>query len=198
MTAAAEARPKAVIVFPQAPLDLVEQGIPGGRAWWPVDIDRLVNRRTPELLEQFKKACPAGLPEARNALLALLAEAGKEFGLAADRFILGGFSQGSMLATDVALRLKKMPAGLIVLSGALTNEEEWRRLAGERGPLSVLQTHGRRDAILPFAMGTALRDLFAEAGAELDFLAFNGDHEIPLEALHRMAHFVRGVARAGG
>src|SRR6478752_1983208 len=66
---------KTVFIFPAAPLDLAGQGIPGGRAWWPIDLDRLINRRTPELLAQFRRACPAGLPEARDRLVALLGEA---------------------------------------------------------------------------------------------------------------------------
>ena len=121
----------------------------------------------------------------------MLAEAGQYFGLTADRFVLGGFSQGAMLATDVALWLKKAPAGLCVLSGALINESEWRRLALERGSLAVLQSHGKNDSILPFPMGTAPCDLLLDGGAEVDFLAFSGDHEIPLEVLHRLTHFVR-------
>jgi len=182
---------KTAFIVPAAPLDLAEQGIPGGRAWWPVDLDRLINRRTPELLAQFRRTCPAGLPEARDRVLALLGEAGKHFGLTADRFVLGGFSQGAMLATDVALRLKKMPAGLCILSGALVNEKEWQPLAAERGPLKVLQSHGRQDSILPFALGQALHEMLSAAGAAVDFLPFSGDHEIPLEVLHRLAHFVR-------
>jgi len=184
---------KMVFIFPAAPLDLAEQGIPGGRAWWPVDLDRLINRRTPELLAQFRRACPDGLVESREQLLVLLSEAGKHFGLTADRFVLGGFSQGAMLATDVALRLKKVPAGLCVLSGALVNEEQWRPLAAERGPLKVLHSHGRYDSILPFMLGEALRDMLSSAGADIDFLPFSGDHEIPLEVLHRLAHFVREI-----
>src|SRR5262245_14861854 len=181
---------KPVFIFPGAPLDLAERGMPGGRAWWPVDLDRLINRRTPELLDQFRRGCPDGLIPARERLLALLEEAGQHFGLTADRFLLGGFSQGAMLTTDVALRLKKRPAGLCILSGALTNEPEWRRLANERGPLAVMQSHGRHDSILPFPMAASLRDLLLDAGADLDFLAFDGDHEIPLEVLHRLAHFI--------
>lgn len=192
-TAAADAG-KAVLIFPTAPLDLAGQGMPGGRAWWPVDLDRLINRRTPELLAQFRRACPDGLCESRDHLVRLLAEAGKHFDLAADRFVLGGFSQGAMLATDVALRLKKTLAGLCILSGALINETEWRQLAQDRGPLRVLQSHGRSDSILPFPLATALRDLLLGANADVDFLPFNGDHEIPLEVLHRLTHFIRGVS----
>ncbi len=185
---------KMALIFPAAPLDLSEEGLPGGRAWWPVDLDRLINRRTPELLAQFRQVCPEGLIESRERLVELLGEAGKRFDLAADRFVLGGFSQGAMLATDVALRLKKKPAGLCVLSGALINETEWRRLASERGKLAVLQSHGENDSILPFSLGDALREMLVEGGADVHFLLFAGDHEIPLEILHRMVHFVRGLA----
>src|SRR5205823_8524787 len=96
-----------------------------------------------QLLDQFRRTCPAGLPESRDRLLALLVEAGKHFDLTADRFLLGGFSQGAMLTTDVALRLKKSPAGLAILSGALINENEWRPLVQEPGPLAILQRHGK-------------------------------------------------------
>lgn len=191
LIATAPADFKAVLIFPGAPLDLAIIGMPSGRAWWPIDLDRLINRRTPELLAQFRKACPPGLVEAREKLVALLADAGRHFGLTADRFVLGGFSQGAMLTTDVALRLKKPPAGLCILSGALINEDEWAGLARERGPLKVLQSHGEYDSILPFPAATSLRDLLVSAGADVDFYEFDGDHEIPLEVLHRLTHFLR-------
>jgi phospholipase/carboxylesterase len=190
---------KLALIFPAAPLDLGEAGLPGGRAWWPVDLDRLINRRTPELLAEFRKMCPPGLVESRERLVALLGAAGRRFHLTADRFVLGGFSQGAMLATDVALRLKKRPAGLCILSGALINEAEWRPLAAERGKLAVLQSHGRNDSILTFGQGLSLNRLLVEAGAEVELFPFAGDHEIPLAVLHRLAHFVAArVASAGG
>jgi phospholipase/carboxylesterase len=183
-----------VCIFPGAGLDLAERGMPGGRAWWHLDLDRLLNRPSPELLLQFRQACPDGLAEARASLLALLGEAGKQLGLTADRFVLGGFSQGSMLATDVALRLKKQPAGLAILSGALINEHEWRPLASERGPLNVFQSHGHHDSILPLFMATALRDLLAESGAAVDFQPFDGDHAIPEEVVGRLGAFMVSLA----
>jgi phospholipase/carboxylesterase len=181
---------KAVLIFPAAPLDLTECGLPGGRAWWHIDLDRLINRPTPELLVQFRRACPPGLKESRELLMGLIDEAGRRFGLAPERFLLGGFSQGAMLATDVALRLPAAPAGLAILSGALINEEEWRRLAMQRGPLNILQSHGRYDSILPFPMAAALYELWQEAGASVDFQPFAGDHEIPPPVVSRLAGMI--------
>jgi phospholipase/carboxylesterase len=194
LLASAELARKVVFIFPAGCLDLATSGLPGGRAWWPVDLDRLINRRTPQVLDQFRRQCPGGLPEARARLLALLTEAGQHFGLAASRFVVGGFSQGAMLATDIALRLRKPPAGLCILSGALIDEDEWRPLALERGRMPVLQTHGRYDSILPFEMATPLRDLLGEAGTGPDFIAFDGDHEIPDVALERLSSFLSQLA----
>lgn len=184
---------EAVFLFPAAPLDLTDRGLSGGRAWWSIDLDELINRRTPEVATRFRRECPPELPHARTLMMALIEEASQRYRLASDRFVLGGFSQGAMLATDVALRLPLPPAALCVLSGALINEQEWRPLATKRGPLTVLQSHGRYDSILPFPLAEELRDLFIATGANVDFHPFNGDHEIPLGVLHRVADLLNGL-----
>jgi phospholipase/carboxylesterase len=166
---------------------LTDAGIPFGCAWWQIDLDRLLNAPTPELLARFRTACPQGMAEARGMLDQLLAEAGKEFGLKPSQFILGGFSQGSMLAIDAALRMHDGPAALCILSGALINESQWRELASNRPPLTVLQSHGRQDPILKFQQATALRDLLAGAGHAVEFVPFDGYHEIPPMVIHRLA-----------
>jgi len=188
----------AVFIFPEAPMDLTDRGLPGGRAWWWVDLEELIYRCTPETAARFRRECPVGLPEARTLVTTLIEEASRRFNLATDRFVLGGFSQGAMLATDVALRLPLAPAALCVLSGALVNEQEWRPLAMKRGPLTVLQSHGRYDSILPFPLAEGLRDLLIEAGADVDFHSFNGDHEIPLGVLHRLADLLNRLAGGEG
>ena len=183
---------RVVFLYPAAPLDLTDAGIPYGRAWWPIDLDRLLNRPTPELLAKFRTANPEGLAESRTMFERLVQEAGEQFGLRPERFVLGGFSQGSMLATDLALRMKAGPAALCILSGALINEREWSDLARRRPPLAVLQSHGRQDPILMYPQATALRDLLTEAGHKVEFVPFDGYHEIPPVVIHRLAELLEG------
>jgi phospholipase/carboxylesterase len=184
-------------IYPAAPLDLAESGIPGGRAWWMIDLDRLLNRPTPELLARFRRDPPDGLAEARAKLTAMLDQAGHHFGLPLGRLVLGGFSQGSMLALDLALRLPTPPAAVCVLSGALVNENEWRELAPGRAGLAVFQSHGRQDGILLYPQATALRDLLTESGLDVEFEPFDGQHEIPPVVIHRLARFLeRELARS--
>jgi phospholipase/carboxylesterase len=184
-------------IFPAATMDLSNRGIRGGRAWWMIDLNRLLYGPPPDFLEQFRRARPEGLVEARQSLVELIEAASQHFQLPADRFVLGGFSQGSMLATDVALRLPTAPAGLAILSGALINEAEWRLLAAKRGPLTVMQSHGRHDSILPFPMALALHEMLLEAGADVDFVAFTGDHEIPHIVIERFASLLSRLLTPG-
>src|SRR5262245_9313169 len=53
-------------LIPVAPLDLSDRGMPYGRAWWHIDLDRLINQPTPELLARFRRDVPEGAPEARR------------------------------------------------------------------------------------------------------------------------------------
>jgi phospholipase/carboxylesterase len=186
---------RVVFLYPAAPLDLSDAGIPFGCAWWPIDLDRLLNSPTPELLARFRTACPDGMADARAMLQKLLSEAGEAFGLKPSQFVLGGFSQGSMLAIDAALRMKDGPAALCILSGALINEAQWRELAANRPPLTVLQSHGRQDPILKFPQATALRDVLQETGHKVEFIAFDGYHEIPPQVVHRLAELLDGVSK---
>jgi phospholipase/carboxylesterase len=179
--------PPTRFIFPEAPLDLSRFGMWGARAWWMIDmaaLQRAMERGEPRLLAHTE---PEGLPAARKALLAGLDAVLREAGLPTSRLTLGGFSQGAMLATDVALRLEEAPAQLAVLSGTLVAESQWRALAPTRRGLPTLVAHGREDAILPFAGAEALRDVLTEAGLAVTFLPFHGGHTIDRATLTALA-----------
>ena len=145
----------------------------------------------PEKMAQFRRSVPDGMSESSELVRAMLADVERKTGIPAGRTLLGGFSQGSMVATDVALRLAERPAALCIFSGSLVALEEWQSLAQNRGPLPVFQSHGYFDSILPFSGAEALRDLLTRAGLALDFLHFDGPHTIPFEALERLARLMR-------
>jgi len=69
-----------------------------------------------------------------------------------------------MLTTDVALRLKKPPAGLCICRERYFNEPEWRRLAGERGPLTVFPEPWSLRFDPAVSHGAALHEMLLDAG----------------------------------
>jgi len=173
-------------VFPGAPLTL--QGMPGARAWWdlPPELWQFGERDW----ERYADVVVEGLAPARRALLGVVQAVSASTGLPLSRLVLGGFSQGAMLATDVALRLEEPPAGLVALSGILITKSDWSARAKRRSGLPVFQSHGRYDDILPFARGEALRTLLQEAGLQVEFVPFDGPHGIFPEVLERLAAFL--------
>ncbi len=178
--------------FPAAPLSLGGFGWGDSRAWWMIDMPTVARLTAGDrdALRDFRKAPPEGLAEARAQLQELIKAVRTSTGLPMSRLVLGGFSQGAMLTTDVALRADEAPAGLVVLSGTLLVEDEWRALAKARAGLRVLQAHGRQDPLLAYFSAEWLRELFVDAGLSVDFLPFDGGHTITLEVLDRLAEFL--------
>lgn len=168
-------------VFPMAPLSL--PGGWGGRAWWPLDAARIAERIARGEFEAVMAETPEGLGPARRQLLACLDALLLATGLGWGDLVLGGFSQGAMLSTDLALRADAAPRSLAVLSGALICASEWRRRAPRRRGLPVFQCHGLSDMVLPFPAGDALRALLEEAGLDVDFQRFGGGHGVPPAAV---------------
>ncbi len=174
-------------VFPEAPLEL---GF-GGRAWWPIDMARLQDRFSKSAVERLVAEVPPGIDAARGALLELLSVLERDFGVLPEQTVIGGFSQGAMLATDIVLRTSRPFAGLALLSGTLISRDEWLPLMGARRGLPVLQSHGRADPVLPFEVAERLRDELVAAGLQVEFLAFNGGHGIPGGVLEGLTRLIR-------
>ena len=177
-------------VFPEAPLELDF----GGRAWWPLDMARLQERFSTAGAERLIAEVPPGIDAARAALLELLAALERDFGAKPEQTLIGGFSQGAMLATDAVLRTSRAFAGLAILSGTLISHDEWLPLMGARRGLPVLQSHGRADPVLPFALGERLRDELSAAGLPVEFIAFNGGHGIPGGVLEGLTRAIRRLS----
>jgi phospholipase/carboxylesterase len=183
-------------IFPEAPLSLG----PGSRAWWLIDFEGLerVNRGDESALREFRKLEPKGMAQARAQLRKLVDEVSVQTKLPVGRIALGGFSQGAMISTDVALRLEEQPGALAILSGTLLIEDVWRQRAKARAGLKVLQTHGTEDPLLTFQAAEWLRDLLIEAGCIVEFVPFRGGHTIPLNALEKLSSLLHDTLKGQG
>jgi phospholipase/carboxylesterase len=174
--------------FPAAPLELDW----GGRAWWQVDIEERLALAARGRVEELRRDSPEGLAESRAMLEATLAALERDHAVRRDRLIIGGFSQGAMLTTEIALASESPYGGLVILSGTLIREKEWTAGARARGSsLHVLMSHGRLDPLLRFEDAEALRALLEGGGASVDWVEHGGQHEIPPVVLARLGAFAR-------
>jgi phospholipase/carboxylesterase len=177
--------------FPAAPL-VLDPSAPAEhapRAWWMIDMLRLQSSIRDEP-EKLARQTPAGLDAARSAIEGMLDAFERELNAPREQIVLGGFSQGAMLACDVTLRSARPPAGLVLLSGAPICADDWQQLAPARKGLRVLQSHGRSDPVLPFHGGEWLRDFLQAAGLSVEWVPFGGGHGIPDGVLDRLGAFL--------
>lgn len=173
-------------VFPEAPIDLGDFGMSGGRAWWHLNMWKLQNAIANGEFRDLREEHPDGLDYARERLLSVVSTLCERTGVSTSQIVLGGFSQGAMLATETTLHLEGNPAALIILSGTLLNEKIWRSKVARRSGLTVLQSHGTSDPILPYLAAEWLRDMLTDANLKVEFVPFQGGHAIPMPVIDRM------------
>lgn len=148
------------------------------RCWSMIDMVRMQLAIAAGVDRDLSQDVPEGLAEAREKVNAMLDALANE--RPSSRLVLGGFSQGAMLSLDVALRApSRKLAGLVQMSARSFAEPEWKPLLGGRKELKVFQSHGRADAILPFAAAERLSKMLSDAGLEVTFDPFHGPHTNP-------------------
>jgi len=199
-------------LFPHAPVPIGVAGMSYGRAWFPREKSDLEAALFGGYFLSLRSIEPPGLTEAAWEVRSFLEDQGIDWG----RLVLGGFSQGAMVVAEL-LRLAvvtgtTLPRGAILFSGALVAESWWReahRTAGDgsTGPPGsvsdrllppVCAFHGRRDSILPYAEGEALRDQMRASGFAVEWNEFDGGHEIPAIAADRSRRYMESLIGGDG
>jgi phospholipase/carboxylesterase len=156
------ALPHVVFLSPNAPQPC--PGAPGGYQWWP--------------LSDLSAAGPAaGARSAAPVLNAYIDAQLAHYGLADDKLALVGFSQGAMMALQVAPRREKALAGVIGYSGMLSDGDTLARETRSKPPM--LLVHGDADPVVPFAA-------LAQAQAALTPLGF----EVATHVSPRLGHSI--------
>ena len=104
--------------------------------------------------------------------------------------VLGGFSQGAMVATEVAFRTKVPLSALVLLSGTLVDESSLEKHFRERQNLRVFLAHGRADTVLPFEVAERFRQKLQAAGITVTWVPFDGGYEIPAVVVVALNAFI--------
>jgi phospholipase/carboxylesterase len=187
-------------VFPEAPHTLEALGMPGGRAWWPIDTLRLAAlvERDPgddQGLEQLQREHPAGIDEATDQLCEAVDAVIEGLPGNANPLVLGGFSQGAMLAMNASLRgAIPAPKLLLLFSGILISQHQWESKLARLAQTQVFQSHGRQDPLLPYASAEALAQWLDQHGVSIEFHTFTGGHTIDPASIAITARMLSRVA----
>lgn len=176
--------------FPEAPNEI--PGMPGARAWWMLDLAR-AEAAMSEGPRSYADQVPDGMKEATDRVTGMLAALQTELGAPSERLIVGGFSQGSMVACNSVFTRDVRPAGLAILSGTPVDLNTWKAGMHPRRGMRVLQSHGERDPLLSFDAARELCESMRNHGLDVDWIPFRGGHEIPPSVLEGLSRFIRAL-----
>lgn len=160
-----------------------------GRAWWPVDMMEIQRATERGEHRDFSNETPKGMSKAYDMAMEMI----RQLKVPWNQIVLGGFSQGAMLATELYLRAPETPKGLVIMSGTLLHQEEWKNLAPARSGQRFFQSHGDMDPILGFKQAQKLETLLTQNGMKGSLLAFRGGHEIPAPVLTKIGQYLDSI-----
>lgn len=171
--------PKVAFVAPNAPDSI--PGMYGGLQWFPLTL------RDPA---EYWRGAVSSQPALDRFLDCEL----ERYRLSADRLVLVGFSQGTMMALHVGLRRAMAPAGIVGYSGLLAGPEHLSEITA-RPPIQLI--HGEADDLIPVAALHIAREQLSAAGLLVEWHVRPGiGHGIDPEGQMLAGHFI-GCALKG-
>jgi phospholipase/carboxylesterase len=173
-------------VFPHAPVRPVT--INGGmemRAWYDI--------LTPGLVQVEDRA---GIL-ASEVLINNLIERETQRGIAHERIVLAGFSQGCAMTLHTGLRCKHRLAGLIGLSGYLPLASDapasWEK-ANAQTPIFL--AHGTLDPVVALARGQSTERLLRDHGYPVQWHTYPMPHSVSPHEVQDIAQFFSKILNA--
>lgn len=168
-------------VFPHAPVRPVT--INGGmamRAWYDMFS-----------LDRDGPVDEAGI-RASAAMLDDFIERELERGVAADKIVIAGFSQGGAIALHAALRSSESLAGVMGLSTYLPLVS---KLADEVtvSDIPIFMAHGTLDPVLPMFLGRESADLLIDHGCKIEWHDYPMAHAVCAEEINDIRNWLLSI-----
>ncbi len=157
-----------------------------GRAWWPVNVGEMQKAQASGVPRDLSKGTPQGLDLAFKKASEMLTALKVPW----NKIILGGFSQGAMLATELYMSAPEPPLGLVMLSGACLHADQWREKAKNRAGKTFFLAHGESDAVLSIKGAQKLETILTQSGMKGRLMKFSGGHEIPPHVLVEVSKYI--------
>ena len=170
-------------VFPHAPVQpvTINNGM-SMRAWYDIVADDLARREDER-----------GVRASQENIEALIARE-RARGVAANRIVLAGFSQGGAISLQTGLRHPERLAGIMALSTyvpiAATLEAE-RNAANADVP--IFMAHGTQDPIIPLANARRSRELLERLGYPVEWHEYVMPHSVSPQEIDDIGAWLRRV-----
>ncbi|MFT3742234.1 MAG: alpha/beta fold hydrolase [Gammaproteobacteria bacterium] len=170
-------------IFPHAPVMPVSlnSGLPM-RAWYDIyglDID--------------SRQDAAGVEAAYQRLIPLI-EAEIQAGVAPEKIVLAGFSQGGALALYSALKFPKPLAGVLALSTYLPIADHLQQYTPmPNRHIKIFMAHGLADNVLDLSIAEYSHTLLTDIGCQVDWHTYTMAHSVCAKEISDISRWLQTV-----
>jgi phospholipase/carboxylesterase len=178
-----EGCPAIRFVFPHAPM--LEVTINGGRmmpAWYDISAS-----------EFGRDDDEKSVRDSQIDINALIGRE-KERGIAADKILIGGFSQGCAMTFQTGLRYPEKLGGLLCLSGYLPLEDSFVAERSEANKnIPIYYGHGSEDQVIPITRAQQTLALLQKQGYNVEWHEYDMPHSVCREEIEDISNFLKRV-----
>ncbi|MEM7466516.1 MAG: alpha/beta hydrolase [Pseudomonadota bacterium] len=167
-------------IFPHAPVRPIT--INGGmemRGWYDIANPQL--RRDIDL---------EGIQES-TARIREMIDAEIDNGIASERIILAGFSQGGAITYYLGLRYAKRLGGLIALSTYIPAVDELAAEISSHNDVPIFIGHGTHDPLVPESLGRKAEATLLGLDRSVLYRSYPMEHSVCLEEINDVAEFLK-------
>ena len=167
-------------VFPHAPVRAVT--INGGmamRAWYDI-----------LGLEIAQRQDERGVRESIEMVRALIARENAR-GIASERIVIAGFSQGGAIALATALRHPEPLAGVVALSTYLPiADSSAAERSAANSQLPIFMAHGSLDPVVGHTLGLMSKSYLEQLGYAVDWHSYSMPHSVNAEEIEDLSRWL--------
>jgi len=174
-------------IFPEGPKEVPIGPHMTGNAWFELNMQEVEAAMAAGTYRSYVDDPPVGFEESVNSLRPLIVDYAGRF----ENLILGGFSQGGMVASHLALTSDIEVKKLILMSTTLVNKETLQQTIGSGKNLpTTFLSHGDQDPILSPEIAREFATFLGQKGVSVESHFFQGGHEIPYHVAEKLKAFI--------
>lgn len=170
-------------IFPHAPMQPVT--INNGmvmRAWYDI-----------KGMDIGQKQDADGIAQSARLVTELI-EREQQRGIASDKIVLAGFSQGGAIALHLGLRFKHQLAGIMALSSYLPFADQLLdERAAENQTTPIMIGHGSHDPVVPISLGQLSHERLNALGYPAQWYSYPMPHAVCPEQIVDIARWLRQI-----
>ena len=120
-------------------------------------------------------------------------------GIAYNKIIIAGFSQGGAIAIYTSLRYPKKLGGLIALSTWMPLEEKIKSELGkdnsQPSTLPIFLAHGEYDQVIPFEFGEISKNLIEKVGFKVSWNSYPIEHSVSQQEISDIGSWLSEILK---